>query len=79
MRIVSIFEAKTDLSKLVDQATAGEDVIIGRNGKPVARITALATVKKTIRFGVLKRKVKVARDLYAPLPDDLLAAFEGRS
>ncbi len=73
---VNIYEAKTRFSKLVDQAAAGEDVIIGRRGKPVARLTRL-TPQRTIRFGLLKGKVRVAADFDAPLPDTLLAAFEG--
>ena len=78
MEIVNIYEAKTHLSKLVDQAAAGKDVIIGRSGKPIARITHLASKKSPIRFGVLKGKIKVAADFDAPLPDAVLAGFEGR-
>lgn len=68
MPIVNIYEAKTRLSSLVDLAAAGEDVIIGRNGKPVARITSLAAPRRSIRFGVLKGRIKVAADFDAPLP-----------
>lgn len=75
---VNIYEAKTQLSRLVDQAAAGEDVVIGRGGKPVARLTQLNPAKRDIRFGVLKGKVKVAADFDAPLPDEVLAEFEGR-
>lgn len=75
---INIYEAKTQLSKLVDQAAAGEDVVIGRGGKPVARITQLSPPKRAIRFGVLKGQVKVAADFDAPLPDEELAGFEGR-
>jgi prevent-host-death family protein len=76
--IVNIYEAKTQLSKLVDQAAAGEEVIIARGGKPVARLSQLAAQTRQIRFGVLKGKVKVAADFDAPLPDEVIAAFEGR-
>ncbi len=76
--IINIYEAKTRLSQLVDQAAAGEDVIIGRGGKPAALLTRLTQPKRTIRFGLLKGKVKVAADFDAPLPDNVLAAFEGR-
>lgn len=74
---VNIYEAKTQLSKLVDQAAAGDDVVIGRGGKPVARITRLTPAKRPIRFGVLKGKVRVAADFDAPLPADTQAAFAG--
>jgi prevent-host-death family protein len=75
---VNIYEAKTRLSQLVDQAASGQDVIIGRGGKPVALLTRLETPKRTVQFGLLRGKVKVAADFDAPLPDEVAAAFEGR-
>lgn len=78
MSAINIYEAKTQLSKLVDQAAAGKDVIIARGGKPVARLTSLHDTPRKIRFGLLKGKVKVAADFDSPLPDELLAHFEGR-
>lgn len=75
---VNIYEAKTQLSKLIDQAASGKDVIIGRGGRPVAKITQLTQPKRTIKFGVMKGKVKVTRDFDAPLPESILAEFEGR-
>jgi antitoxin (DNA-binding transcriptional repressor) of toxin-antitoxin stability system len=77
-RSVNISEAEIHLSQLVDEAAAGDDVIIARGGKPVALLTRPATPKRRIRFGLLKGKVKVSVDFDAPLPDDVLAAFEGR-
>ena len=77
-RSVNIYQAKTQLSQLVDEAAAGDDIIIGRGGKPVALLTALKTPKRRIQFGLLKGKVKVSPDFDAPLPDAVLAAFEGR-
>lgn len=78
MHPVNIFEAKTQLSKLVEKAEHGQDVVIARAGKPVARLTQLEPVKRPIRFGLLKGKIRVADDFDAPLPDDVLAGFEGR-
>ena len=78
MESVNIYDAKTRLSQLVDKAAAGEDVVVSRNGKPLVRITALAPHKRRIKFGVLRGKVKIAPDFDAPLPDKVLAAFEGR-
>jgi prevent-host-death family protein len=75
---VNIYEAKTKLSQLVDKAASGEDVVVSRNGKPLARITRLEPPKRRIRFGVLKGKIRIARDFDAPLPDEVLAGFEGR-
>jgi prevent-host-death family protein len=76
--LVNIYEAKTRLSALIEQAAAGHDVIIGRAGRPVARLTHLEEPKRTIRFGGLKGKFKVPSDFDAPLPAELLAAFEGK-
>jgi prevent-host-death family protein len=75
---VNIYEAKTRLSQLVDKAASGEDVVVSRNGKPLARITRLEPPRGRIRFGILKGKIRIARDFDAPLPDDALAGFEGR-
>jgi prevent-host-death family protein len=77
-RTINIYEAKTQLSKLVDQAAAGDDVIIARAGKPVARLTRLREAKRTVRFGLLKGRVKIRKDFDEPLPDEMLAQFEGR-
>jgi prevent-host-death family protein len=78
MQSVNIYDAKTRLSQLVDRAAAGDDVIISRNGKPLVRITQLQPSKRAIRFGLLKGQFEVPDDFDAPLPDDVLAGFEGR-
>lgn len=78
MATVNIYEAKTRLSQLVDKAAAGEDVVVSRNGKPLARITRLDAPKRRVRFGVLKGKLTIPEDFDAPLPADVLAGFEGR-
>ena len=78
MESVNIYDAKTRLSQLVDRAASGEDVIVSRNGKPLARITRLVQPKRKINFGLLKGKVTVRADFDAPLPADVIAEFEGR-
>ena len=78
MQTVNIFEAKTQLSKLIQIVENGEDVVIARNGKPVVRLTQLEPAKRPIVFGLLKGKIHVADDFDAPLPDEILAEFEGR-
>jgi prevent-host-death family protein len=75
---INIYEAKAQLSKLVDRAAAGEEVIIARSGKPVARLTQLSSPKSQIRFGVLKGRVTTSPDFDEPLPEGELAQFEGR-
>ncbi len=79
METVNIYdEAKTRLPQLVDKAAAGEDVVVSRNGKPLARITRLETPKRRVRLGLLKGKLTVPEDFDAPLPADVVADFEGR-
>jgi prevent-host-death family protein len=78
MAIVNIYEAKTKLSKLVDQAASGEDVIIARNGKPLVRLTTLKRENRPFVFGLLKGEGWIADDFNNTLPDDIRASFEGR-
>lgn len=78
METVNIYDAKTRLSQLVDKAASGEDVVVSRNGKPLVRITRLESAKRRVKFGLLKGKLTVPADFDAPLPDDVLAGFEGR-
>lgn len=73
---VNIFQAKTQFSKLVEMAERGEDVIIARAGKPVARLTQLKPEKKPIVFGLMKGKIWVADDFDDPLPEDFLITPE---
>jgi prevent-host-death family protein len=78
MEQVNIYEAKTHFSKYVEQAESGQDVIIARGGKQVARLTSIEPKKNPVRFGVLKGKVQVSADFDDALPDEVLAGFEGR-
>ena len=78
METVNIYDAKTRLSQLVDRAAGGEDVVVSRNGKPLVRITQLIEPKRRVRFGLLKGKLRIAPDFDTPLPDEILAGFEGR-
>ncbi len=78
MEQVNIYEAKTHFSRYVEKAEAGEDIIIARGGKQVARLTSISPQRRPVRFGVLKGKVRVSDDFDAPLPEDVLAGFEGR-
>ena len=72
MLTVNIFEAKTQLSKLIEMAEKGEEVVIARAGKPVVRLTKLEPAKPKIRYGLLKGKIWIADDFDAPLPEDFL-------
>jgi len=78
METVNIHEAKTHFSRLVDAAAKGEEIIIAKAGKPTARLVPMERVRTKRRFGALKGQIRIADDFDAPLPDDLIAAFEGR-
>lgn len=79
MTEVSVYEAKTHLSRLLDRVAAGEEFIVTRHGRPVARLGPISERRAARKLGVLKGRVRVARDFDAPLPDEVLADFEGRS
>ena len=79
MRIVNIHDAKTNFSKLIDAVGKGEEVVIARAGRPVAQLVPIEPPQRTRKPGALKGKLNVAEDFDAPLPDPLLATFEGPS
>jgi len=69
---VNIFEAKTNLSRLIELVEQGQEIVIARAGKPVARLTRLEPAKKRIRYGALKGKIRIADDFDEPLAEDFL-------
>ena len=70
MAVINIYEAKTHLSRLVERAEAGEEIIIARNGKPAARLVPLATEKKAPRvLGSMRGLIHVPDDFNDPMPD----------
>lgn len=73
---VNIHEAKTQLSKLSDQACRGEEVIIAKAGTPVVGITAIAPRPSGRQFGALRGNAQVDQDCFDPLPEDELRAWE---
>ena len=77
MKKVNIYEAKTRLSQLVEEAASGRDVVIARAGRPVARLTRLARTAGKRRLGILDGRFRIPDDFNRPLPDDVLRAFEG--
>lgn len=76
--IVNMHEAKTHFSKLIERVMRGEEITIAKAGKPVAKLVPIEKSKPVRRFGLLKGKIKIAPGFDDPLPDDVLAAFEGR-
>jgi prevent-host-death family protein len=78
-KTVNIHAAKTHLSRLVEEAAAGQEIVIAKAGKAVARLVPLAEREAgKRRLGLLAGKVGIPSDFDAPLPTDLLDAFEGR-
>ncbi len=74
-RIVNIHEAKTHLSRLVERVEAGEEVVIARAGRPVARLVAFHARTKPRVPGLWRGRVHMAADFDAP-DDDLISTFE---
>lgn len=72
--VVSIHAAKTNLSKLVARAEAGEEIIIARGSKPVAKLTAVAPKGKRV-FGALRGEFTIAPEFFDPLPPEELEAW----
>ncbi len=77
MEQVNIHQAKTNLSRLVDEVANGAEIVIAKNGKPMARLVPFTTGKPAREPGFLKGKIRIAADFDAPLPNEILDSFEG--
>jgi len=75
MATVNVHEAKTHLSRLLERVEAGEEIVVARNGKAVARLVPVGRV--TRRPGAMKGQIRIGRDFDAPLPAPLAKAFRG--
>lgn len=75
---VNLYDAKTHLSALVERAAGGEEIIIAKAGLPRARLVPLARPSKPRRPGAWRGRVVIGPDFDAPLPEEVLAAFEGK-
>ena len=76
MSTFNVHEAKTHLSRLLVKVEAGEEVVIARSGKPVARLVRYRRHRPARRFGVLKGRLTVDDSFFDPLPESELAAWE---
>lgn len=76
--IVNVHEAKTHLSRLLEEVAAGAEVVIAKAGKPVARLVPIVPVTRPKSLGLLRGRITVPDDFDAPLSPDVLAEFEGR-
>ena len=77
MKQVNVHQAKTQLSKLLRRVAAGEEISIANRGVPVARLVPVSTGKRDRALGAYGDTIKIADDFDAPLPDEILDAFEG--
>ena len=75
---VNIHEAKTHFSRLLERVAVGEEVIIAKAGKPMARLSPIAAPVRKKHLGLLRGRIKVADDFNTPLDDAVLGLFEGR-
>ena len=76
MRFIKVHEAKTNLSKLIEQACRGEEVIIVRDATPVVRMVAIGGVQGRRQPGVLRGKLRVGPQFFEPLPAEELSPWE---
>jgi prevent-host-death family protein len=72
---VNIHQAKTHLSQLLERVEGGEEIVIARAGKPIARLIPFADDSAPRRLGVMHGQLVVADDFDAPLPPEVLASF----
>lgn len=74
--LVNVHEAKTHLSRLLERVSAGEEIIIGKGGTPVARLVPYVERRQPRQPGAWRREVRIARD-FDVTPDEILDSFEG--
>ena len=78
MNQVNIHQAKTQLSRLVERVAGGEEIIIAKAGKPIARLVPYAPKGVVRRPGALRGKIRIKKNFDEPLPREILASFEGK-
>jgi len=75
MAVFNVHDAKTNLSRLLERVAEGEEIIIAKSGRPVAKLVRVAAEPR--RPGRLKGRIRVGPGLEEPLPDEVMAAFRG--
>lgn len=76
--IYNLYEAKTALSRLVDRAAGGEEIILSKAGKPLAKLVPFHRTPLPRQPGGWEGRMRISEDFDAPLPEEIQAAFEGR-
>ncbi|MGH8513661.1 MAG: type II toxin-antitoxin system Phd/YefM family antitoxin [Gammaproteobacteria bacterium] len=79
MNKINIHQAKTQFSRLIERAAGGEEIVIAKSGKPVARLVPYIKKSEPRRPGYLRGKIRIKKSFDQSLPKELLASFEGRS
>ena len=79
MSKVNVHEAKTRFSRLLRRVAAGEEITIANRGVPVARLVPVPAEGTTRKLGFFRGQMTIPDDFDAPLPTDILDAFEGKS
>lgn len=77
MKMVNIHEAKTHLSRLIARAVDGEEIVIAKAGRPVAKLVGLTRPVRRRELGQARGKIVIHDDFDAPLPEDVRRAFGG--
>jgi prevent-host-death family protein len=76
-KVVNLYEAKSQLSALVEEAAAGAEIVIAKAGVPRARLVAVKGIARR-KPGGSKGRIRIASDFDAPLPSNILSAFTGK-
>ena len=79
MEQVNIHHAKTHLSRLLERAGSGEEIVIAKAGKPVAKLVPVQTPRQGRKKGLMKGKIKISKDFDKPLPEKVQTAFEKKA
>ncbi|MBO0768364.1 MAG: type II toxin-antitoxin system Phd/YefM family antitoxin [Solirubrobacterales bacterium] len=77
--VYNMHDAKSQLSKLAERAADGEEIVIARNGRPLAKLIAADEPRPNYKFGLLADKIWIADDFDAPLPTQIQRYFDGES
>ena len=79
MSLINLYEAKTQLSQLGDRAAAGEEIIIAKAGRPLARLVPLGARLQPRPLGLLRGQVRISEDFDDPLPETMRLGFLGET
>jgi len=75
MASISVYQARAELSRLIERALAGEEIVITRRGKPTVRLLPVEDARPRRKPGALKGKLTLPECFFDPLPDDIVDAF----